>query len=318
MSTYYISPTGSDTTGNGTQTYPWKTLTKFYAIPPVPGDILECRGGFDSPYVNPALVYVDGISGTALAPITVRAFAGEIPRFTSTGVNGHVQFRAGSSHHVIDGLTHDSWINLGSTGVFWIGDASTDTGLITFRNGKITASPNWVDGHTHPFYLSGHAIDVAVRDFTMIGSNPGSWADGAGVQAYNATVGPLRTIVDHCIIVGFQWGVIIWGPGATATITHDTFLDCYTNIDLRDHVATLVRDNAGENGSNANIYDPTDSAYTTADHNYWAQTFDANYYLNVGQTGIDAASDGSDAGALDSTPEGAAPSGLPHQAVVIF
>ena len=292
---YFIAPGGSDSTGTGTIGNPWRTLGRFYSVATA-GDTLYCRGGT---YADTDLVYVDALDGTVGSPITARNYPGETPVFTGPATDGGaIQFRQGSSHHVIDGLQFASWTSMGSTGVIWIGDGSVDTGPLTIRNCKFTASVGWTD-HAHPVYISGHAVGVTVEYCVMIGPEAGTYGAGAGVQAYNASVGPTGTVVDHCILDGFVWGTIVWGPGATATVTHNSYLNNYTNIDLRDHVATTVRDNAGENGTNANIYDPTDSAFTTASYNFWGQTFDANYYLVAGQSGRSAASDGTDAGALD-------------------
>lgn len=82
LHTYYIAPTGSDATGDGTFERPWQNLQ--YAVnKAVAGDHIVCRGGKYSPSKNTDGKYTIRIktSGTAQAPIVIRAYEDEQPVF---------------------------------------------------------------------------------------------------------------------------------------------------------------------------------------------------------------------------------------------
>ena len=69
-STYYVSPTGNDTTGTGSISSPWKTVQKA-ANTMVAGDACIIRGGTYRETVTLTK------SGTSTSPITFQAYAGE-------------------------------------------------------------------------------------------------------------------------------------------------------------------------------------------------------------------------------------------------
>lgn len=74
--TYYVSPQGSDSKGDGTQQAPWNTLA--YAMPRLcPGDELVLRGGTYREILRPA------VQGTKEAPIRISAYPGELPEVTA-------------------------------------------------------------------------------------------------------------------------------------------------------------------------------------------------------------------------------------------
>jgi len=86
-------------------------------------------------------------------------------------------------------------------------------------------------------------------------------------------------------------------PETTGSILHNTFINNANHIILYDYDTLTIRDNAGDNAVGSNINDIPGTA--TKDHNFWGQEFDGSFYLVAGQTGRSAASDGTDAGALD-------------------
>ena len=311
---YYISPTGSDTTGNGSASLPWATVTKFLTVATA-GDTLYCRGGT---YTGDAAHVITSVSGTAAAPITITNYTGETPVFQGDGAayDYGILGRFGASHWVIDGLQFENFVPT-QTGIIAIGGtygttvtptspaACTDWTIrnCRFEMAALPAEPYSAAGD-HAVYLSIRSSDVTIEDCVFVGAHvlASSWLSGAGVHIYysDAEAAGVDTTVTRCIFDGWEEGMQLWNDALTGTFTHLSFLNCEKNIDARVHAAITIRDCAGENGTTYNIYDPTYSAQTTEDHNFWAQTFDASYYLLPGNTGIDAASDGTDAGALDT------------------
>ena len=69
---YFVDPKAGDDGNQGTKGSPWKTITRGVSTLK-PGDTLYLRGG--TYYENLNLT----LSGTAEAPITIRAFPGEVP-----------------------------------------------------------------------------------------------------------------------------------------------------------------------------------------------------------------------------------------------
>jgi hypothetical protein len=109
------------------------------------------------------------------------------------------------------------------------------------------------------------------------------------------------------VFIDCHKGVQIYGEdgsslGVTIEAYHNTFIGCGRNVELVHYMTASVYDNAGETASESpsyNLYD-SHSGTLTATHNYWAQTFDGDYKLEPGNSGVGAASDGTDAGAIDS------------------
>jgi hypothetical protein len=303
---YYIAPSGNDSTGDGSIASPWKTLAKFLSVA-VPDDNLSCRGGRYTGTGNRRLNLADyGVTGTSGHPITIAAYPGETPIFDgeangSTDDGVYWMIATGDfSHFVIDGITLQNF-------------AMVQDGIITLSNqdsgGTIT---DWTirncdiqqvapaDPSAQFIYLGERFSTLLVEDTIFRGPYPGTGVTGgAGVSAY-ADSGPDPTdiTVQRCIFLDCFTGVQFYSTGVTGSILHNSFIGCRDNIDVTHHSTITIRDNAGENGDDANIYDP-DPTGTTADHNFWGQTFnpDPDFTLSGVSSGIGAASDGGDAGA---------------------
>jgi len=78
---YFISPTGSDTTGTGTEANPWFTLNKVWTVI-APGDTVYARGGT---YAFNSQQSLTGKNGTNGYPIKIWAYKNEIPAFSKSG-----------------------------------------------------------------------------------------------------------------------------------------------------------------------------------------------------------------------------------------
>ena len=76
--TYYISPTGNDTSGNGSISSPWFTLNKAWTVVAA-GDIVYMRGGT---YAYNSTQVLTGKNGTSGNRILVTAYANEKPIVT--------------------------------------------------------------------------------------------------------------------------------------------------------------------------------------------------------------------------------------------
>jgi len=78
MATYYISPSGNDSTGNGTLGNPWFSLNKAWTVVAA-GDVIYLRGGT---YTYSTQQYLVGKNGSSGNPILILAYASESPIIT--------------------------------------------------------------------------------------------------------------------------------------------------------------------------------------------------------------------------------------------
>lgn len=79
--TYYVSPTGNDTSGNGSISSPWFTLNKAWTVIDA-GDVIYMRGGT---YAYTSTQNLSGKNGTSANRITITAYANENPIVTKGG-----------------------------------------------------------------------------------------------------------------------------------------------------------------------------------------------------------------------------------------
>ena len=97
--TYYVSPTGNDTSGNGSISSPWFTLNKAWTVVAA-GDIVYMRGGTYRFNTQQSLTGKNGTSGNL---IKVFAYPGETPVLTKsssyTQVDGKGLFFSGNYVH---------------------------------------------------------------------------------------------------------------------------------------------------------------------------------------------------------------------------
>ena len=296
---YYIAPGGSDS-GAGTAGDPWQTLGKFYSVA-VAGDTLYCRGGDYSVSGTTRAISV----ATVGSPITVQAYPGETPVFTSSNESMVLAFDQGAAYHVVDGLGFTAplpGIQAGKGSVVWVGNGmsvagATRTGPVTFRNCTITKTPSGAST-AHGIYLSWMAMDVLIEDCTIVGDYAETGNnEQAGIHVYHEP-GATGTIARRNIIRNWANGTLFVNPASDGQFLHNTFRGSRWHVKADDHGTLLVRDNAGDVAGAGNIYDGVGGI--TQDHNFWSQTFQAGTdLLAAGQTGRSAASDGLDTGALD-------------------
>jgi hypothetical protein len=84
--TYYISPTGNDSSGDGSQGNPWKSLNKAFNSGSISaGDIVYLRGGTYLPTTKNDFL-VSNVHGTSSQYIRIEAYSGESPIIDSSNV----------------------------------------------------------------------------------------------------------------------------------------------------------------------------------------------------------------------------------------
>jgi hypothetical protein len=320
--TFFISPTGSDSTGNGSLANPWASIAKFINISPAAGAILYCRGGY---YYNPSVAQAGHgkpvLPGTAGAPITIRNYPGETPIFSGgTDLGAFILIYDASTYVVIDGLEFEERDTSNADGGTsyqglivvggWTDGVNYTTLHTTIRRCKFRLKASY-NARGHAIYFSGGSRYGTVEDCEIVGAVTGRSVNVShGLQVYGGDGGghvPAATDLTIQRNIFRNWesfanALILWDDGGhnlRADVLHNSFISNGNDIRAELHGAITIRDNATTKASGSGwLYDPNDSAQTTQDHNFNSQTFDGTYHLNVGQTGRNAASDGTDAGAL--------------------
>jgi hypothetical protein len=308
---FYISPSGSDTTGTGTISNPWQSLDKAYTEATA-GVTVYCRGGTYSG-TGTNLPYYITTSGTQQAPITVAAYPGETPIFDGTGISMGTQnvgffFYDSASWHVLRGLTFRNWDLYNAVGQ---GSALLDTSSATAGgvhdilvedcvfDGSVLTDPT---NNDHVVYIGGGTDNVTITGCTIIGPGKTS-AFGAGFHLFHDPGARYITFTRN-IIKDCPTGILLWEPtsggGTDYQLLHTTFIDCQYDADLR-YGDDITIQNSASNATGDTIYRGAvgDTPNYVESYNFYGQSF-VNYYLASGQTGNNAASDGTDAGALDA------------------
>jgi hypothetical protein len=320
---YYIAPTGSDSTGAGTLASPWQTIQKWIDSAPSAGETLYCRGGTYSSHATSVAGHgKNGLLGTASQPITIRNYPGETPIFS--GGSGPLLGIAGdtnpSAYVVVDGIQITGRL-IGASGAIYIGAwASADPTVynvehVTIRNYKFTMAYGDLDNTSHGLYVSKCARYVTIEDSLFIG--PGATTGGDGITLGSGSgLHPEGLAIQRCVFTNWnKGGLSVWHDGTDYAemdllISHCSFVNNYSlgAMRIERHGPTTVIDCAS-----TGIYvapTPTTGAPwiyhaynsitdVTQTNNYFSQSFDSSYYLTAGQSGRGAATDGTDAGALD-------------------
>jgi hypothetical protein len=178
------------------------------------------------------------------------------------------------SHFVFDGITLENFAMI-QDGIITLSN-QTDGETITdwtFRNVDIQqVAP--ADPSAQVIYLGERFDDFLLEDSVLRGPTRARASRAAPASRRSPTTGPRRRTSSS------------GAPSTSACSRGRPVLQ--RRRDRRDHAQqlhrvprqhrpdapldVLVRDNAGENGDDANLYDP-DPTGTTADHNFWGQTF---------------------------------------------
>jgi len=189
-----MSPTGSDT-ASGSATGPFRSL-RFWTGTLRPGDTVLVRGGS---YHDPGAgnIWKPIVSGTAAAPITVKAYPGEVPVFDGDRSGQQAFVLSGVSYITVDGLTFTRYAPNGN-GVFIISDADH----ITVRNITMTGNVG-LTNNDHDVYISHGSSDIVI-DRSTLGAMP-----GAAVHIYSADdYAGTRVTVTNNRLINSGWGIL--------------------------------------------------------------------------------------------------------------
>jgi hypothetical protein len=209
----YISPNGSDSAA-GTLSAPMRSIRAASARLS-PGQTLWVRGGT---YTNQG-GYNWLSSGTATAPVAIRAYPGEVPTFDGRG-QSHGIIISGRSHVVVDGLKFTGF-GMGPTG-----DASIlliNARGITIRNNTILNSGSGFQ-QDHHIYINSGCSDITISNNVM------DTTPGAAVHIYHDT-GPSRVLVDNNVMKRGYWGVVVGSNAIAVTVTGNSFSSNVVDID---------------------------------------------------------------------------------------
>ena len=108
--TYYISPSGSDSNnGTGTGT-PWRTFTKAFSVATC-GDTLTLRNGTYGDGNSTGKIALSGRICTEGSPLTIRAENPRQARINDSGSGFAINLTNGTKYIVLDGLVANSTNN---------------------------------------------------------------------------------------------------------------------------------------------------------------------------------------------------------------
>ncbi len=212
----FVAATGGVTTGQGTLAQPWtlrKALTASQA-----GDTVFLRGGIYADTIPAGAngVYMLGVSGTAGAPITFKAYQGEVP--------------------VLDGTAAGATIpdNRDSYALLWI----ESRGYVVFRDLEIRNFRTTNRSDAMGIIVRGTAHHVEIRNCrvhhieTALASEDGpeGVANGIGVYGTHAVTPISSIIIDACEIhslkTGWSESLVCNGNVDTFEITNNHIHDC--------------------------------------------------------------------------------------------
>lgn len=137
--TYYVSKTGNDTTGTGTISNPWATITKGQSMLAA-GDTLLVRGGR---YYESVELTKQGTSGSQ---ITIKAYPGETPVLDGTeAVTGWTQCVSNEAFLTVQGVTNSHYSNIYKVKIH-SSKLPTDLGMfVLFENLQHCRIARWPD-----------------------------------------------------------------------------------------------------------------------------------------------------------------------------
>lgn len=113
--TYYLAPTGSDASGNGSIGSPWFSLNKAWSVV-VAGDLVYMRGGT---YIYSTQQTMSNKSGTSGNLIKIWAYPGEIPKIMHTTPSGWFILMENSNYIHFKGLEISGENRAAGTGLNW-------------------------------------------------------------------------------------------------------------------------------------------------------------------------------------------------------
>ncbi len=197
--TYYISPTGNDATGNGSAANPWKTLDKATSTVTTVGDIIHVNAGTYTETQACNLARGVSIEGDgATTTIIKSSIAGQWSTFLTLDSPQDTNGAQSISNVTLDGQYVSESNNKTWIGVWITGRSNViihDCRIINFRDrGVIYDGNNATDPHSDPGH---HATGNKFYNNTVLNSaaNTGNYGGGLlniggqlGMEIYNNTM----------------------------------------------------------------------------------------------------------------------------------
>ncbi len=264
MATWYISPTGDDTNGDGSQTNPWKTLNKAYSSAADGDTIILMDGTYSGENIDP---YSKDLTFRSQNPPSNGIWHAIID-----GNNNFMHFRFGAPKSMtFDGVKFENIITEGSTGnhnLFAVGLYNPGKGTYTinllncmFQNITITVDNSYnaealigVNTNTSEYILDLTIDKCLFVDFKEAGSinnshlittrsegSSGTWNILNSTFYFKETTKPIYSlfyvtstnnvttlIVKNCIFRN-KGGSILYGNAAAISNTSASYT-CFNNI----------------------------------------------------------------------------------------
>ena len=203
-STYYLSPVGDDTKGNGSKNYPWFTLERVWEVVAA-GDTVYMRGGT---YEYRDLQLLKGKSGTADNYIYVWAYSSEIPLITS-----HVTFPASSELIYAEG-NYLYWKGLEIANHYQLPGEDDASGIrFNNTNHSIFELINY-HHNASAFKIWGESTDNLIlncdfhHNYDPYSSN--AYADADGLNISYITAGSVNTVKGCRFYYNSDDGIDLW------------------------------------------------------------------------------------------------------------
>jgi len=227
MATIYISPSGNDTTGNGTEGNPYQTIAKFLAVSS-PSDTCRMAAGTYTWVAN--------------QDVSNRTFVGESALTTILdAANGYVFWKAQGTVNISNVTFYrnnanasSSYGNINCRGVFVpISGAAVTWNFSTciFSTFVVTQSYNYLGGifSAASILSGGYGTDYANSTFTLVGCLFKELsAVGTG---YNRVIFSANCVVTNCTFYFTEISIPLGGINEkTATITNCIFNNVGTSF----------------------------------------------------------------------------------------
>lgn len=211
--TYYISPTGNDTSGNGTITSPWFTLNKAWSTVAA-GDVIYMRGGT---YAYTSTQLLTGKNGTSASKITITAYPNEKPIVKK---GGSFSYRMATAMIYITG-SNIFMSNISLTGFrqedayLWVALKLVDINNCTFERLSI-------HGNSSGIYLNGSSNNNIILNCDIYNNHDPLSADpygnGDGVAFANIPAGNTNTLRGCRIYYNSDDGLDCWNNEGIAIV----------------------------------------------------------------------------------------------------
>jgi hypothetical protein len=204
-----MSPTGSDT-ASGSLSSPFRSL-RFWTGALRPGDTVLVRGGS---YHEPGAgnIWKPTVSGTATAPIIVKAYPGEVPVFDGDRSGQQAFVLSGVGYITVEGLTFTRYVPNGN-GVFIISGSNH----ITVRGIKMSGNVGTTD-NDHNIYISHGSSNILIDSSTLDGM------PGAAVHIYSSdNDAGTRVTVTNNRLTNSGWGILAESNLAGGTFQDNVF-----------------------------------------------------------------------------------------------